>query len=55
MRKKDHECILQLKSKIEAIMNERFCVSRCIGTSRTKEKVNVFSVKDLIRSSKINL
>ncbi len=26
-----------------------------IGTSHTKEKVNVFNVKDLTRSSEINL
>jgi len=37
-------------------MNEKFCIyAYAIGPSNSKEKVNVFSVKDLISFSKNNL
>ncbi len=34
-------------------MNQKFAFAYAIGTSHINEKVNVFNVKDLARSSKI--
>jgi hypothetical protein len=46
--------VLQLTSKIKAIMNEKL-YAYAFGTFHIQEKVNVFNVKIITRFSKINL
>jgi hypothetical protein len=46
--------VLQLTSKIKAIMNEKL-YAYAFGTFHIEEKVNVFNVKIITRFSKINL